>query len=148
MPQYCRELAVAGRMSDLPEILAFVKAACEASGVHPELFFDLQLAVEEACTNVIEHAYSGKGGDLAITFETRGCDVVVTLRDHGRPFAPEDVVVPDMSLPLAQRGIGGLGMHLMVQLLDGVEFDFSGGTNTLVMTKHNAVPALPADHDA
>jgi serine/threonine-protein kinase RsbW len=148
MPEFHHELAVAGRMSDLPEILAFVETACEQSGVHPTLFFDLQLAVEEACTNVIEHAYSGKGGDLAITFETRGRDVVITLRDHGRPFAPQEVVAPDMSLPLTKRRIGGLGMHLMFQLMDEVQFDFAEGANTLVMVKRNAVSMPPADLDA
>ena len=148
MPQYHRELAVAGRMSDLPEILAFVETVCEQSGVFPTLVFDLQLAVEEACANVIEHAYGGKGGDLAITFETRGCDVVVTLQDHGSPFAPEEIIAPDMNVPLTKRRIGGLGMHLMAELMDGVQFDFAKGTNTLVMIRRNAVSMPPADCDA
>ena len=135
-------------MSDLPEILAFVETTCEAAGVSPALFFDLQLAVEEACTNVIEHAYNGKGGDLVIAFETRGHDVVITLWDHGRPFVPQEVVAPDVSLPLTKRRIGGLGMHLMFQLMDEVQYDFSEGVNTLVMIKRNAVSMPPADVDA
>ena len=138
----------AGRMSDLPEILAFVETACEQSGVYPTLVFDLKLAVEEACTNVIEHAYGGKGGELAITFETSDCDVVVTLQDHGSPFAPDEIIAPDMSMPLTNRRIGGLGMHLMAQLMDEVHFDFAKGTNTLVMIKRNAVSIPPADRDA
>ena len=56
---------------------------------------------------MIEHAYGGKGGDLALTFEARGPDVVITLRDHGRLFAPEKVLAPDMSVPLTKRRIGG-----------------------------------------
>jgi serine/threonine-protein kinase RsbW len=148
MLPFHRELSVGGRMSDLPEILAFVETTCEAAGVSPELFFDLQLAVEEASTNVIEHAYDGKGGDLLIVFQTSGHDMVITLRDHGRPFAPEAVVAPDMSLPLTKRRIGGLGMHLMFQLMDAVQFDFAEGVNTLVMIKRNAVSMPLADVDA
>jgi serine/threonine-protein kinase RsbW len=144
MPSFSRELAVQGNVADLPVILAFVEASCEESGVHPALFFDLQLAVEEACANVIEHAYGGKGGDLALTFETRGRDVVITLRDHGRLFAPEEVVVPDMSVPLTKRRVGGLGMHLMYQLMDEVHFDFAEGSNTLVMVKHDTLAGQPA----
>ena len=145
MPTFFRELTVPGRTADLPDVLAFIEAACEDAGVLPELWFDLQLAVEEACTNVIEHAYGDKGGDFDITFEVRERDVVLTVRDHGRPFAPEKVVAPDMSLPLTQRRIGGLGLHLMYQLMDEVQFDFAEGSNTLVMVKRNALAGLPAE---
>ncbi len=128
----------------MPDVLAFIEAACEAATVRPELWFGLQLAVEEACANVIEHAYGGRGGDLGITFEVSGRDVVLTVRDQGRPFAPEQVVAPDMSLPLTQRRIGGLGLHLMYQLMDEVRFDFAEGGNTLVMVKRDALDASPA----
>jgi anti-sigma regulatory factor (Ser/Thr protein kinase) len=144
MPSYYRELTVPGRVADLPDILAFIEAACEEAGVRPELWFDLHLAVEEACANVIEHAYGGKGGDLVVIFATRGGDVVLTVLDHGRPFAPEQVVSPDMGLPLTQRRIGGLGLHLMYQLMDEVQFDFAEGGNTLVMVKRDALEAPPA----
>jgi serine/threonine-protein kinase RsbW len=144
MPSFSRELTIPGNISDLPDILAFIETACEQSGVRSALWFDLQLAVEEACANVFEHAYGGRGGELAITFEARGRDAVITLRDHGRPFAPAGVGAPDMSLPLAKRRIGGLGMHLMYQLMDEVWFDFAEGTNTLVMVKQDAlVSPLP-----
>ena len=56
MTSFRRELITPGAIADLPEILAFVEAACAESGVRPELCFDLKLAVEEACANVIEHA--------------------------------------------------------------------------------------------
>jgi serine/threonine-protein kinase RsbW len=139
MPSFQRELTVQSRVTDLPVVLDFVETACAGAGVRAELWFDLQLVVEEACANVIEHAYGGKGGDLVITFAARDRDVVLTVLDHGRPFAPEQVVAPDMSLPLTQRRIGGLGLHLMYQLMDEVQFDFAEGSNTLVMVKRDAV---------
>ena len=94
---------------------------------------------------MIEHAYGGKGGDLNITFEAREHDVVLTVRDHGRSFAPEKVVAPDMSLPLTQRRIGGLGLHLMYQLMDEVQFDFAEGSNTLLMVQRDALASLSAE---
>jgi serine/threonine-protein kinase RsbW len=144
MPSVYRELTVPGHVADLPDVLTFIEAACEGAGVRPELWFDLKLAVEEACANVIEHAYSGKGGELVITFTVRGRDVVLAVLDHGRPFAPEQVVAPDMNMPLTQRRIGGLGLHLMYQLMDEVRFDFAEGSNTLVMVKHDALASPPA----
>ena len=82
---------------------------------------------------------------LALTFETRGPDVVITLRDHGRLFAPEEVLAPDMSVPLTKRRVGGLGMHLMYQLMDEVQFDFTEDSNTLVMVKRDALTSLSAE---
>ena len=79
MPSLCRELFVPGRVTDLPDVLAFIEVACEDADVRPEFWFGLQLAVEEACANVIEHAYGGKGGDLVITFKARDRDVVLTV---------------------------------------------------------------------
>ena len=68
---------------------------------------------------------------------------MLTVRDHGQPFAPEKVVTPDMSLPLTQRRIGGLGLNLMYQLMDEVQFDFAEGSNTLVMVKRDALSGPP-----
>jgi serine/threonine-protein kinase RsbW len=143
MPSFRRELTIPVYTADLPDILAFIELACEAAGVRPELWFDLELAVEEACANVIEHAYCCEGGDLAISFEAVGRDVIITLQDHGQPFAPEDVATPDLSAPLTKRRIGGLGMHLMYQLMDEVRFDFAVGINTLVMVKRDALASPP-----
>ena len=139
MSNFLRELAVPGRTVDLPDVLAFIEAACDGAGVRPHFWFDLQLAVEEACANVIEHAYDGKGGDLAISFAARGRDVVLTVRDHGRPFAPEEVVATDISQPLTKRRIGGLGLHLMYSLMDEVHFNFAADGNTLEMVKRDAL---------
>ncbi len=149
MSPFQRELALDATMADLPAILSFVETACLDASVNPELLFDLQLAVEEACSNVIEHAYRSGRGYLLVRFETANGDVVITLRDHGHPFDPKQVAAPNLSLPLKKRPVGGLGLHLMRTLMDEVRFDFAPGQNTLVMIKRNAVvtPASePEDH--
>lgn len=133
-------------IADLPEILAFVDQACEQAVVGPELCFDLQLAVEEACANVIEHAYQGRGGELSIRFEARNSDIVITLHDRGQAFDPAAIVSPDTAMPLAKRPIGGLGLHLMYQLMDEIRFSFEPDGNTLMMVKHNAVRGVPAEY--
>ena len=143
-----REFVVSGTTADLPAIFAFVEESCDAAGVDPALHFDLQLAVEEACCNVIEHAYEGKGGEFSVAFAACGPDVAITLRDHGRPFAPEQIAPPDVSVPLAQRRIGGFGLQLMYRLMDSVRFTFTEAGNTLVMIKRGAVPDEPSDANA
>ncbi len=135
-----------GHRAELPQIIDFIEESAEETGVDPDARFDLQLAVEEACTNVIEHAYRGQGGTLEVCFEARGRDVVITLRDHGQAFNPSEVPQPDLNQPLEERDIGGLGLHLMNQLMDEVQFSFGPEGNTLVMVKRNVVlPARWAD---
>ena len=62
---------------------------------------ELQLAVDEACANVVHHAYSDQGGRLELTIEAMNDEIHVILRDWGRPFDPQAVPVPDTSAPLA-----------------------------------------------
>ncbi len=139
MTPFQRELALNATMADMPAILSFVETACLDAAVDPTLLFDLQLAVEEACSNVIEHAYCGRGGHLRVRFEIANGDVVITLHDQGRAFDPERVAAPNTTQPLSKRPVGGLGLHLMRNLMDEVRFAFAPGHNTLVMIKRNAV---------
>ena len=124
-----------GTIAELPRILEFVEHVCEETDIDPAATFDLKLAVEEACTNVIEHAYSRKGGELTVCFDVCGPDASITVTDHGRPFVPDEVALPDLSLPLEERPVGGLGLFLMQQLMDDVRFEFSADGNRLSMVK-------------
>lgn len=143
MTSFVSTLLLNVTIADLPEILAFVDNACQQAAVGPGLCFDLQLAVEEACTNVIEHAYRGQGGELGIRFETRDDDIVITLRDRGQAFDPKSIACPDTSMPLTKRPIGGLGLYLMYQLMNEIRFSFEPDGNTLIMIKHNAGHGAP-----
>ncbi|HEX9116399.1 MAG TPA: ATP-binding protein [Anaerolineae bacterium] len=132
-------------MSDLPHVIDFVEGCAEQAGVNPSARFDLQLAVEEACTNVIQHAYGGSGGDFEVCFETTEHDVVITLHDHGQPFDPARVTPPDIKRPLTERRVGGLGLYLMAKLMDEIRFNFAPDGNTLTMIKRDVIGVEPAD---
>lgn len=133
------ELTVKGKVKDMPAIIDFLEAACQAAGVEPERQFDIVLAVEEAASNVFEHAYKGRAGLLTIMCAAEGHDLHITLFDKGRPFDPAAVERPDMSVPLEQRRLGGLGMHLMHQLMDDVRYTFTPEGNTLLMIKRDVL---------
>jgi anti-sigma regulatory factor (Ser/Thr protein kinase) len=139
MSAFQHELLARGSMADLPEVIAFIDQCATQARVDAAVRFDLQLAVEEACANVIEHAYGGKGGDFQVRFEASEHDVTITVHDHGRPFTPGDVSEPNLTLPLEERRIGGLGLYLMRRLMDEVRFSFAEDGNTLVMVKHDVI---------
>jgi len=98
--------------------------------------FEVQTAVDEACTNIIKYAYAAEGDIIIIACEIQGNDFVVTIRDKGKPFDPSSVPPPDLKTDLDKRRIGGLGIYLMRKLMDDVSYSFNAEKgNTLVMRK-------------
>lgn len=106
-------------------------------GFSEKTVYSLQLATDEAATNIIEHAYGGESDDfLDITCEMRGDEIVIILHDHGKPFNPASVKEPNLSADLASRQVGGLGIYLMRKLMDSVSYEIDPRTgNLLTMTK-------------
>lgn len=130
-------LTVNSQFERLAEIADFIADAACACGLNDEQTYDVQMAVDEACTNIIEHAYRGKpDGTIHLTCRKCGNEFIVTIQDFGKPFDPRQVQTPRTRAPLSERRIGGLGLFFMHQLMDRVEFDFvSGQGNRLTMRK-------------
>jgi serine/threonine-protein kinase RsbW len=139
MGEFTREIVVEATLAELPHVFEFMETTCREARVREDAQFDLQLAVEEACANVIEHAYEAKGGALRITFATRGPDVILTVIDQGPPFDPTSVAAPDLNLPLEERRIGGLGIHLIKRLMDELDYTTTERGNVVRMVKHHAI---------
>jgi serine phosphatase RsbU (regulator of sigma subunit)/putative methionine-R-sulfoxide reductase with GAF domain/anti-sigma regulatory factor (Ser/Thr protein kinase) len=99
--------------------------------------YAVELSVDEACTNIIEHAYQGENrGDIECTCESNEVCLTFVIRDHGKPFDPSTVVTPDLNADIDNRAVGGLGVFLMKQLMDDVHFEPLGEAgNVLTMLK-------------
>ena len=129
------ELEIDGKLENLSVIADFIATAMRQIGAE-EGIFEVQTAVDEACTTIIQHGYSGKGGIIAISCELQDDDFVVTIRDRGTPFDPGSVPPPDLEADWDKRRVGGLGMHLMRKLMDDVSYDFDAEKgNKLTMRK-------------
>jgi serine/threonine-protein kinase RsbW len=114
----------------------FVAQAGRDLGLDSCAIDDMKLAVDEACTNIVEHAYGGQGGALEIEIKPIDGGAQVTIRDWGAAFDPKAVPSPDVTAPLEQRPLGGLGLYLMRQMMDQVDFQFCGENgNTLTLVK-------------
>jgi serine/threonine-protein kinase RsbW len=99
--------------------------------------YAVQLAVDEACSNIIEHAYDEQSpGDIHFTCEVTGSRLRLTLRDTGKPFDPSAVPEPDLACALEDRQVGGLGIYIMRKIMDEVHFEAGELGNTLTLTKH------------
>jgi anti-sigma regulatory factor (Ser/Thr protein kinase) len=118
------EIVCEAHRARLAELLAFVDGACERAGVDAVALFDIHLAVEEVVTNVIEHGYHEMQAGLVTVRVRRELDrMVVTVEDAARPFDPAAVARPDTAAPLDERRIGGLGWHLVTQVMDEVRHE-------------------------
>lgn len=130
------ELSLWAGASELADIRAFVEETGHALGLDEASIYALQLAVDEACTNVIMHAYDAQEGRIKVRIKAVGDWVEVTIRDWGEAFDPERIPSPDVEAPLEERRLGGMGLFLMHQMMDRVDFRFSESDgNTLTMAK-------------
>lgn len=127
-----------GRFESLAAISAFVVAAAEAAGFKEMDVYAIQTAVDEACSNIIDHAYRGEEiGDIQVSCGMTHAGFKVVLHDHGQPFSPETIPDPDLASGLEERKIRGLGLYFIRKLMDEVDFQFSHDHgNTLTMVKH------------
>ncbi|NWF79792.1 MAG: anti-sigma factor antagonist [Chloroflexi bacterium] len=122
----------------LARISAFITEAAERAGLDERATWQVQLAVDEAATNVIQHAYDPETpGEITLSWHCADERFVVTLRDFGRQFDPGSIPAPDITSPLEERQVGGLGIYLITRLMDEVRFDFNPqGGNVLTMVKY------------
>ena len=130
-------LIVSSALDSLSEISDFVVSAARTAGLDDQAVWEVQLAVDEAATNVVLHAYGGQEeGPITVQVEVRNGEFVVCLHDRGKPFDPESVPLPDLESPIEERQTGGLGLYLMRKLMDRVEFHFDeDGHNLVTMSK-------------
>lgn len=137
------------RPEHLAELLGFIEAACRAADVSEDVAFAVRLASEEACTNVIKHAYPHHAsGSICLHILRESTRIVVTVRDHGSRFHPEDVPVPTVNAFVEERELGGLGWHLIQRVMDEVHhgYDTTNG-NTLTLVKRISTLASSLEHD-
>jgi anti-sigma regulatory factor (Ser/Thr protein kinase) len=140
--QSSRTAVFPGQYDRLGEIVDFVTAAAEAAGFETRDVQAVQLAVDEACSNIIEHAYGGeRRGDIECTCCIDGDTLVTTLSDRGAPFDLDAVPEPNLDAALEERSEGGLGVFIMRRLMDEIHHVFSPGEgNILTLIKRREKP--------
>lgn len=120
----------------LEDVRAFIKTHALAAGFSDVDVEELKIAVDECCTNVIEHAYgndASKTIDIAILVDDQ--QFSVRIRDEGRAFNAATYREPDLAEFAKSRKSGGFGVHIMRKLMDQVTFSTRNGTNECLMVK-------------
>ena len=124
-------------LAELPRMKDFVLSAAEQAGLSSREAKRLRLAAEEAVTNVIQYAYEDADSPtLSIHAATTDNLLLLTVTDQGRPFDPTVAPMADTSIPADERPEGGLGILLMHQMSDGLEYRRENGCNILTIKKN------------
>ena len=139
-----RTLFITNEMSEVTKLKQFMEGAAREFGIPDDIQLSLNLAVEEAVVNVINYAYpKGTEGDIEINITNSpipdlsesSTEVIFTIIDQGVPFDPTTHDEADTTSELEERQIGGLGIHLIRNIMDRVEYQRDGNSNKLTMTK-------------
>lgn len=123
-------------IEQVPTLADFVDQVCEEVGIDLAVAIQMNLAMEEAVVNVMSYAYP-EGTEGLVTIEATDADHVLTftITDSGKPFDPTAKAEVDTTLSAEERPIGGLGIHLVRQLMDSVNYERSDGKNILTLRK-------------
>jgi serine/threonine-protein kinase RsbW len=127
----------AAKFEYLDEIREFVGGIARVGGFTDKDVYNIQLATDEAASNIIEHAYEKiTNGVLELSCGVRDDLITIVLIDHGESFDPSEIPLPDLKADLSDRKIGGLGIFLMRKLMDDVHYEVTANRgNILTMTK-------------
>ena len=134
------ELRVEAVLGNVRRIGDFVREVGRRLRLTDDALFDIDLAVEEASTNIVRHAYGpDHAGDILVQVAAADDTVRITLTDWGLPFNTEDMMPLDVGAPVEARTKGGMGLHLIHKLMDDVTrrtASSPGGPNVLVLSKY------------
>lgn len=132
------------KIATFPANYASVRIICNIVTEHAKTInfssrdlYGIELAVDEACANIIDHAYGGENiGTIDLFISTENNELRVTLEDRGQAFEPAEVLPPDLESPLEIRAERGLGVFLINTLMDEIFFEApEPGLNRLTMVK-------------
>ena len=131
-------------IQQVPQLADFVDMVCEEVGMDMAVAIQMNLAREDAVVNVMSYAYPvDTVGNVTITTESYGEQLQITNIDSGTPFDPTAKEEVDTTLSAEERPIGGLGIHLVRQLMDSINYERIDGKNVLTLRKKlDKVPVI------
>ena len=129
-----KELVVDATVENLSMVLDFINAELEESDCPLKLQTSIEIAVEEIFVNIANYAYKPEIGDAFVRVAV-GDEVTIEFEDNGVPYNPLEKEDPDITVSAAEREVGGLGIFMVKQIMDSVEYRREDGRNILMIRK-------------
>jgi sigma-B regulation protein RsbU (phosphoserine phosphatase) len=134
--RYQNHITLPNDVKTVPQLNAFVDEVCENAGFDMSTTMKINLAIEEAVVNVMNYAYpSGMNGNVDIDAQMNDERLKFVISDNGTPFDPTAKAEVDTTLSAEERGIGGLGIHLIRQIMDTINYERVDNKNVLTLRK-------------
>lgn len=131
-----KTLIIQNEINELNKLAQFIEELGEEIKLTPDLIFNLNLVLEEAVSNIIFYAYPKQmGKDIIVQADWNGRSLLFTLTDTGKPFDPTQVAETDITLSAEERPIGGLGIFLIKQIMNEIEYQRIEGRNVFTLKK-------------
>ncbi len=131
-----QEIMLKNDLEQVPQLAAFVDEVCETIGFDMGTCMSLNLAIEEAVVNVMSYGYpTGTEGDIRVEAKANDKRLKFIITDWGKPFDPTTQEEIDTTLSAEERHIGGLGIHLVRQIMDSINYERIEGKNVLTLRK-------------
>ena len=133
-----KKIILKAKVDNLDEVLSFIDVELEEAGCTPKKQMQIDLAVEELYVNIAHYAYGDSEGDAEIWIDTdnKRSRAEITFIDSGIPYNPLEREDPDITLPVEEREIGGLGIFLVKKNMDDVIYKHEDGKNILTIKKN------------
>ena len=134
--RYQNHITLPNDVKTVPQLNAFVDEVCENAGFDMSTTMKINLAIEEAVVNVMNYAYpSGMNGNVDIDAQMTDERLKFVISDNGTPFDPTAKAEVDTTLSAEERSIGGLGIHLIRQIMDTINYERIDNKNVLTLRK-------------
>jgi len=127
------ELVVPAKIDRLDEVMEFTETAVKNIGLDTKHIYNLNIAVEEIFVNIAHYAYRSGEGDVNISINITGDDITVEFKDSGIPYDPLGKADPDTTLSADEREIGGLGIFMVKQMMDSINYRYEDSFNILTI---------------
>lgn len=131
-----KKLVLINKIAEINKLAIFVEELGEELNLAPDLVFNLNLVLEEAVSNVILYAYpKEEHQEIVLTAKMTDKNLIFVLTDSGKEFDPTQAPDADVTLSAEERQIGGLGIFLIRQIMNEVEYQRIEGKNVLTLGK-------------
>jgi anti-sigma regulatory factor (Ser/Thr protein kinase) len=126
------EFRLKNNLVDLERVAQDLWTFCRDNGLSEEESADVRLVVDEVVSNVIRHGYADRGPhEIRVHASIAGPELTLEIEDDARAFNPLEAPLPDVSLPVEEKQVGGLGILLTRSVMDRLEYRRSGDHNIL-----------------